>query len=346
MDEFKNFLKTKKGTFLMTAVFIAFGLVILYMLFFKDKKKAGIDAPNLETNVPVRDTTFKGRGNVYSSPGQEEKRVEANVNFFKSESEEIKQAMQTDNPTGKNSDDDLQRMADSILRANQTKVTYGAPSAKPRTSYGGSGSYSSGASFGNSKADRERQKQQEIEKFQKESRNSFDEFFEGANAKKNNSTAGSPSAYGSRSNIQNAQPSDAMIYAVVSGDQLIKNKERVTLKLTRDALINGEIYKKNTFIYAMAQFTQNRVNLNITNINQNPVSLVAQDAMDGNKGIYIEGESLLAETAGEAVDDGVRDFDIKGIPVGKTIKRVLTKKQRESQVQLLNNYKIILKTDR
>lgn len=71
-----------------------------------------------------------------------------------------------------------------------------------------------------------------------------------------------------------------------------------------------------------------------------------QDAQDGNPGIYIEGESLLKESVSTIEDDQVKDIDVAGVPVGKTIKKIFTAKKKETKVQLLNNYKLILKTQK
>lgn len=337
MADFNTFVKTTNGKYAVTGGLTIICAFLFYLIFFytKDKDNQSVTNDSSDINVRVKDTTLKQTKDVYTAYDKKTKRVEADADFFKTETEEMKQAYSAPVAGGK-SEEDLQRMADSILKANQTKVNYGQPAVRKSNSYGGS-SYSSAP-----RVDKAKLKQEEIDKFQKKSKSSFNDFFDGANAKKNNSV--SSDGNGSQQ-IQKNQPSDAMIYAVISGDQIIKNKDRVTMKLTRDALINGEVYKKNTFLYGIAKFTQNRVNLDISNINQKQVSLSAQDAMDGNKGIYIEGESLIAEATNEASEDAVRDINVRGIPVGKTIQRLVSKKQKESKVQLLNNYKIILKTE-
>ncbi|WP_289034987.1 conjugative transposon protein TraM [uncultured Flavobacterium sp.] len=333
MADFNNFVKTDKGRYVVIACLTLICGFIFYFLFFskESEKNKNEKSTSADINVSVRDTTFKERGDVYSSYEKKVKKVETDEDFFKSGTEEMKQALNNPVTAGGKTEEDLQRMADSILKANQTKVNYGNSNPKKTINY--SSNYTSAP-----KVDREKLRQEEIERFQKKSKSSFDEFFEGANSKTKSSASVNQSS-------QKPLPSDAMIYAVISGDQVIKNKDRVTLKLTQDALIHGEIYRKNTFIYAIAKFTQNRVNLEISNINQKQVSLIAQDAMDGNTGIYIEGESLVAETANEAAQDGVNNINVKGIPVGRTIQRLVSKKQKESRVQLLNNYKIILKTE-
>lgn len=336
MADINTFIKTDKGRYVVIAILTIICALIFYFLFFSsgDKKSGDHKNTSADTNVSVRDTTFKERGDVYSSYDKKIKKVETDEDFYKSGTDEMKEALNSPIVSGGKTEEDLQRMADSILKANQTKVNYGHTSSKSKNNYGNN--YSPAP-----KVDREKLRQEEIDRFQKKSKSSFDEFFDGANAKKNSQSISSTS----NQNNQKAMPSDAMIYAVISGDQIIKNKDRVTMKLTRDALINGEVYKKNTFIYGIAKFTQNRVNLDITNINQKQVTLTAQDAMDGNIGIYIEGETLVAESANEAAQEGVNNLNVKGIPIGRTIQRLVSKKQKEPKVQLLNNYKIILKAE-
>ena len=152
------------------------------------------------------------------------------------------------------------------------------------------------------------------------------------------------SLFNKKSSNGNNGQTDELIYAVVRGDQNIKNGERVTLALTKDATINGKLYKRNTLVYGFATFSQNRVNLKITNISSTNVNLIANDAQDGTPGIYIEGQSLVKEAASEMEDQGVNDVDLSGIPLGNTVKKIFKKKKKENRVLLLNNYKLILKT--
>lgn len=139
-------------------------------------------------------------------------------------------------------------------------------------------------------------------------------------------------------------PSNAFIYASINGNQTIEKNGRVEVILNKEALIYGKIYSKNTFLYGVAKFGVNRVFLDILNINHIPVDLKAYDAQDGNLGIYIEAESLAAEAFSESTDDITQQINVKGIPVGQTIKSLFRKKKNIQKVTLLNNYKLILKT--
>lgn len=147
---------------------------------------------------------------------------------------------------------------------------------------------------------------------------------------------------GSGKNSVSIQSSDTQIYAVIKGDQVIKNRDRVTLMLTKNSTIKDKTFPKNTVFFATATFQNDRVNLVIVNISQIQVDLKAYDAEDGGIGLHVS-QSLLAESTGEAVNDASDEVDVSGIPLGGTIKRILKRKQQIPKITLLNNQKIILK---
>jgi hypothetical protein len=139
------------------------------------------------------------------------------------------------------------------------------------------------------------------------------------------------------------EQSDPFIYAVIKGDQLgIKNGQRVILMLTKNTVINGNTFLKNTTIYAQAEFKSSRINFNISSINQIPINLKAYDAEDGALGLNVN-QSLLVETSSEIASDATDEVDVSGVPLGNTIKNLLKKKQRIPKIDLLNNQKLILK---
>lgn len=161
---------------------------------------------------------------------------------------------------------------------------------------------------------------------------SFNNFFSN---KSNNTTASGQTAP--------QQQNTPFIYASIKGDHLrLRNNSRVTLILSKDALIKGKLIKRNTLVYAQATFYGNRVNLTINNINQIPITIKAYDAEDGNLGMQVQ-ESLIAETGSEVVSDGADEVDVSGVPLGNTIKSLFKKKQQEPKIDLLNNQRLILK---
>lgn len=137
---------------------------------------------------------------------------------------------------------------------------------------------------------------------------------------------------------------DEMIDATIKYNQVIRNGNRITMMLSEDATINGKEYKRNTILYGITKFeSNNRVLAYITKINHNNVNLEIYDGQDGLKGIYIEGQNLLGETVNESSQEVLNDVNVGGLPVGEALKGVLKKKQKEVTVQLLNDYRIIIK---
>lgn len=145
--------------------------------------------------------------------------------------------------------------------------------------------------------------------------------------------------------LNNYNETDAVIYAVIHNDQKIKSKDRIIMRLTKPATINNITYKENTIIYGFANITKNRVGVIINTIKNRKANLVAYDSQDGTLGLYVEGANASGEIASETIDDGIDEIDINGIPIGKTIKSVFKKRNKESLVTLLNNYEILLKTN-
>ena len=139
-----------------------------------------------------------------------------------------------------------------------------------------------------------------------------------------------------------SQSNNILIYAVIKGDQIIKDRDRVTLMLTKNTTIRDKVFLKNTIFFATASFQNDRVNLVIVNINQVQVNLKAYDAEDGGLGLHVS-QSLLAESYREVVNDVTDEFDVSGIPLGGTIKKILKRKQQIPKISLLNNQKIIIK---
>lgn len=137
---------------------------------------------------------------------------------------------------------------------------------------------------------------------------------------------------------------DQMINATIKYNQIIRDGNRITMMLSEDATVNGKKYRRNTVLYGVTKFeSNNRVLAYITKINHNNVNLEIYDAQDGLKGIYIEGKNLVGETMNESGQEVLNDVNVGGLPVGEALKGVLKKKQKEVTVQLLNDYRIIIK---
>lgn len=91
--------------------------------------------------------------------------------------------------------------------------------------------------------------------------------------------------YSSLKPIVNSKKSIS-IRATVYGDQFILPNENVRLLLMEDMVFDNKRFARNTFIYAMATIKENRVYLDIDNIEHHPVNLLVKDFNDGREGIY------------------------------------------------------------
>ncbi|MEM6736734.1 MAG: conjugative transposon protein TraM [Bacteroidota bacterium] len=139
------------------------------------------------------------------------------------------------------------------------------------------------------------------------------------------------------------QNTDAFIYVRVDGRQTVRNNYRLQMRLTKDALINGNTVRRNTPIYGLVSFKPNRTIIEIENINHKPVKLNAFDLQDGSKGIYIE-NSFRAEARQEVVGDIVDDINIVGVPQVSGVKRIFQRNNRTVKVTVTDNYQLILKS--
>lgn len=135
---------------------------------------------------------------------------------------------------------------------------------------------------------------------------------------------------------------DATIYVVVDGDQIVKAKTRLRMRLTEAATINGKQMPKNTFLFGFISFQPNRALIEIENINHHPTKLKAFDLQDGSEGIYVE-NNFRAEVTSEVLDDVIGDINIPTVPQVGGITKVFRRSNRNVKVTVLNNYKLILK---
>ncbi|MDO7173187.1 conjugative transposon protein TraM [Mariniflexile sp. AS56] len=135
---------------------------------------------------------------------------------------------------------------------------------------------------------------------------------------------------------------DATIYVVVDGDQIVKANTRLRMRLTKAAIINGKLMKKNTPVFGFISFQPNRALIAIENIKHHPTKLKAFDLQDGSEGIYVE-NNFRAEATNEVLDDIIGDINIPTVPQVGGITKVLRRSNRNVKVTVLNNYKLVLK---
>lgn len=135
---------------------------------------------------------------------------------------------------------------------------------------------------------------------------------------------------------------DAVIYAVVDGDQVVKTNSRLRMRLTKATTINSKRIPKNTPIYGFISFGPNRVLIEIENIKHHPTKLKAFDLQDGREGVYVE-NNFRAQVSTEVIGDMVDDINIAGVPQISGFKKIFQRNNRNVKVTVLNNYKLILK---
>ncbi len=134
---------------------------------------------------------------------------------------------------------------------------------------------------------------------------------------------------------------DPVIYAEVNGNQVIKNNNRLEMRLAKDATINGFLFKKNTYVYGNTKFKPNRIIVTIKSIDNKPVALEAYDVQDGGLGIYVE-NSLRAETGSELSRDLSSEIN-EPIPGISTLKKIFRRKTKNIKVTVINKYQLLLK---
>jgi hypothetical protein len=135
---------------------------------------------------------------------------------------------------------------------------------------------------------------------------------------------------------------DATIYVVVDGDQIVKVNTRLRMRITKAATINGKMMPKNTPVFGFISFQPNRALIEIENIKHHPTKLKAFDLQDGSEGIYVQ-NNFRAEATNEVLDDVIGDINIPTVPQVGGITKVLRRTNRNVKVTVLNNYKLILK---
>ena len=135
---------------------------------------------------------------------------------------------------------------------------------------------------------------------------------------------------------------DATIYVVVDGDQIVTANTRLRMRLTKSATINGKMMPKNTFVFGFISFQPNRALIEIENIKHHPTKLKAFDLQDGSEGIYVE-NNFRAEATREVLDDVISDINIPSVPQVGGLTQVFRRSNRRVKVTVLNNYRLILK---
>ncbi|MCK5443824.1 MAG: conjugative transposon protein TraM [Maribacter sp.] len=159
-------------------------------------------------------------------------------------------------------------------------------------------------------------------------------------------------------NMENQSDTDSFLefQASIYRDQFILPGDRVILILNNPISYKDNVFKKNTFIYAIANIQGSRVMMNVTNIDHVPVALKVKDIADGNVGMYSQraGE-LWREFQGDTQTQGVNragtelaqqsNSQLLGAAITSFGRFFRKKKYRErDKILLVNNDKLILST--
>lgn len=144
--------------------------------------------------------------------------------------------------------------------------------------------------------------------------------------------------------------------ASIYRDQFILPGDRVILILNTPITYKGNVFKKNTFIYAVANIQGSRVMMNVSNIDHVPVALNAKDIADGNAGMYSQRAGELwrefqADTQNQGVNQAASEVAqesnsrLLGAAITSFGRFFRQKKYRErDKILLVNNDKLILTT--
>ncbi|MDB4291782.1 conjugative transposon protein TraM [Maribacter sp.] len=143
---------------------------------------------------------------------------------------------------------------------------------------------------------------------------------------------------------------DASIYR----DQFILPGDRVTLILKEEVYFGGKHFPKNTFVYATSNIQGSRLLLEVTNINNERMSLAAIDQEDGMLGLHNNraGE-LLQEFKADVQQQGVNELsEVTGeatdLPLARNLLRsfgnFFTKKKykQRDKILLVNGDRVFL----
>lgn len=140
---------------------------------------------------------------------------------------------------------------------------------------------------------------------------------------------------------------DAVLQAVIHGTQEVTSGSTVKLRITISSRINDVVIPENTFIYGIAQLSNERVKVQIQSIKVNsmiePVQMSVYDT-DGLEGIYIPGLQIH-EVKEEAVNQTIHDLQqrIKSKGLSKLPLNLIHNENNTTNAVLTSNYEVILK---
>lgn len=148
------------------------------------------------------------------------------------------------------------------------------------------------------------------------------------------------------------------LMAIIPNEQQLQNGTLVKLELGSAILVNGVRIPAGTFLYGMARFDNERLQIHIPSIRLDnqllPVSLSVYD-MDGLEGIYVPGSlnrEVVKESADKAIQSmGVSRFgvllptEVAASGIG-AVKSLLSKRVKQVRVTLTAGYKLLLRDNK
>jgi hypothetical protein len=154
----------------------------------------------------------------------------------------------------------------------------------------------------------------------------------------------------SGSSSYNNSSSPLEIKAVIdNSNRDVKAGSTVRIRITENCNVSGIEIPKNTIISGIANFNNERVQINVNSINYNgqilPVALSAFD-MDGIEGIYVPGginQEIKEDAARSAVGSTNKGITVAVPMIGSISTGAINKKVQDPSVKISDGHKIILK---
>lgn len=158
--------------------------------------------------------------------------------------------------------------------------------------------------------------------------------------KKSNNSSG---FFKKKGKTKNKTSDNLVIYASIHTNQTVMNNQRVKFRTIKEFTYKDVVYPINTIVYGLANIQPNRLIIKINRINQTEMELDVYDSEDSQEGLYVLTPKLNASLAKEMKRESLSDDDLQKIPFSKSLKSIFEKKVREEKIELLNNYKVLIK---
>lgn len=150
--------------------------------------------------------------------------------------------------------------------------------------------------------------------------------------------ASNPKTAGATANFTTNGP----LTVYVDGDQVVRDGQRLDLRLSQTVDLNGKRVAKDTRLYGFVRIRPNRVMVELTPSDMLPDGMKAYDAQDGREGIYLKNH-LKGEVVDRSFEEVLDDFNVPGMPQLNGIKRIFQRNQRAIKIKITDHYQFLLK---